>query len=994
MAKKTGVELEFSILDDGFNKSIKEMNTAISSMRKELNLNNEVLKGSSVSTTDYQNKLQKLREQEELSRKKVEETRTAYEKVKEMLGENATETQKYKNKLVDAEIEHQRITNSIETTTKSLEQHENTLKENEKRNRELNSSLGLLNTTINEQKEHLDDLKKQYVNAVLEQGKSSTQAKALKNEIKNLTSEITTNETKLGLAEKQLEKFTDAEDNAGRHAVTFGEMIKANLISDIIKKGISSLANGVKELGTTLFEAGKKGFNSFSEFEQLVGGVDTLFKNSSSQVQKYANDAYRTAGLSANAYLQTVTSFSASLIQGLNGDTAKAAKIADMAITDMSDNANKMGTDIAMIQNAYQGFAKQNYTMLDNLKLGYGGTKTEMERLLAHAEKLTGIKYDISNLSDVYNAIHVIQGELGITGTTAKESATTIQGSVASMKSAWQNLLTGMADENANHKQLVTNFVNSIIGENGEGGVLGNIIPRIKIMVKGAKDVLNELWKQLPKISEEIPELKPFIDSLLWIKDNGAIIVSTIAGITTGMVAFKIAGTVTSVVKGFKLFFTTIKAGKGIMAAFNLVMSANPIGLIVMAVVGLVTAFITLWNTSEGFRNFWIGLWDNVVNIVSGAIEGIKNFFSGIIDFVVNNWQGLLLLLVNPFVGGFKLLYDNCEGFRNFVNTFVQNVISFFQQIPTKIDEFVQNTISFFQALPEKLGYLLGLVIGHILKFGVDAFNWVTTEVPKIVNGIINFFKKLPGEIWNLFLDIINKTINWGIDMALKAKETASTFFNNVILFFKELPGNVWKFLTNVVSDVINWGINLAAKGKSAASSLFNSIVNIIKNLPNEMFSIGKNLVQGIWNGINNAKDWIIGKIKSFGKGITDGIKSVFGIHSPSTVMRDLIGKNLALGIGEGFANEMKNVTGEMQNAIPKTFDIDMNTNLITNDNNPIAKNDRANITDTSYYDPGQVVPIYLTIENFNNNREQDIEDLSEELEYYRMKVNYGKGNA
>ena len=232
----------------------------------------------------------------------------------------------------------------------------------------------------------------------------------------------------------------------------------------------------------------------------------------------------------------------------------------------------------------------------------YGGTKTEMERLLADAEKLTGVKYDISNLSDVYQAIHVIQSELGITGTTAKEASTTIQGSVASMKSAWQNLLTGMADENANHKQLVQNFVNSIIGENGEGGVIGNIVPRIRIMIDGLKTIFSELWNQLPKIAEQIPEIKPLVDILTWIKSNGPVIISILAGIGAAMAAFKIASVIIALVNGFKTFFAVIKAGQGIMAALNIVMNANPIGLIVMAIAGLVTAFITLWNTSEDFR--------------------------------------------------------------------------------------------------------------------------------------------------------------------------------------------------------------------------------------------------------------------------------------------------------------------------------------------------------------------------------------------------------
>ena len=970
MAKKTGVELEFSILDDDFKKAIKEMNSSISSMKKELNLENEVLKSSNVSITDYQNKLNTLKQQQEISKNKIQEATAAYEKAKEMFGENSKEASKYKDTLVTAQTEQQKITNDIEKTTKSLEEHEAALKEDEQKNRELNSTLGTLTLTINEQKNYLEDLKRQYVNTVLEQGKGSDQAKTLKEEIKNLSSEIKSSEDRLNNAESELKEFSDAEDKAGKHAVTFGEMIKANLISDAIKKGISEIANGVKQLGNFLFNTGQQAFESFGDYEQLVGGVDTLFKDSSIQVQEYANNAYKTSGLSANKYMETVTSFSASLLQSLDGDTKKAAEIADMAIVDMSDNANKMGTDMSMIQNAYQGFAKQNYTMLDNLKLGYGGTKTEMERLLADAEKITGIKYDISNLNDVYQAIHVIQGELGITGTTAKEASTTIQGSAASMKSAWKNLLTGMADSNANHKQLVQNFVDSIIGQNGEGGVLGNVLPRIRIMIDGAKQIFSELWKQLPRIAEEVPQLKPLIDILQWIKDNASLITSSIGGITTAIVTFKTVGTVTNIISGFKTLFATIKSGQGVMATLNSVMNANPIGLIVSSIAGLVIAFTTLWNTSEEFRNFWIGLWDGSVNAVSSAIEWIQSFFIEIIDFVTTN----------------------CEEFRIFVDNFIQDVISFFQQIPTKVNEFVQNTITFFSELPEKIGFFIGQIIGHILKFGIDAYNLVTTDVPKIVNGIITFFQELPGKIWNFFVDIVNKTTQWSSSMVSKGKETASNFIDNVINFFNQLPGKIWSFLTDIISKTANWGLNLVSTGKEAASNLFNSIVNTLQSLPSEMFNIGKNLVQGIWNGIGNAKDWVINKIKGFGNSIIDGIKSVFGIHSPSTVMENQVGNNLALGVGVGFVNKMKTVAKEMQDSIPTNFDVGVNTNTLTNgyNSNVIVRN----ITDTSDYEPGQVSPIYITIENFNNNREQDIEDLSEELEFYRSKVSYGRGNA
>lgn len=278
----------------------------------------------------------------------------------------------------------------------------------------------------------------------------------------------------------------------------------AKTTGKIVGLGLAAAAAGgiaaIAKLGTAAV-------TQFADYEQLVGGVETLFKKSADQVFKYADQAYKTAGLSANQYMEQATSFSASLLQSLNGDTAKAAKITDMAIRDMADNANKMGTDITAIQNAYRGFSKNQYQLLDNLNLGYGGTKGEMERLLKDATKLTGVKYDIKNLDDVFSAIHAIQGQLGITGTTAKEAEATISGSASMVKASWQNLMTGLADDTQDFDQLINNFVDSI-GKFGK-----NIIPVIKVAMKGVVNLIQKLGPQL--IQAIPPLLKDILPALI-----------------------------------------------------------------------------------------------------------------------------------------------------------------------------------------------------------------------------------------------------------------------------------------------------------------------------------------------------------------------------------------------------------------------------------------------------------------------------------------------
>lgn len=256
-------------------------------------------------------------------------------------------------------------------------------------------------------------------------------------------------------------------------------------LGSIAKTGLKTVAVATGVVASAFAGIVTASVNARGEIEQSLGGVETLFKDSADKVIKNANNAFKTAGMSANEYMQNVTSFSASLLQSVAGDTNKAADIADMAMTDMSDNANKMGTSMESITDAYQGFAKQNYTMLDNLKLGYGGTKTEMERLLADAQKITGIKYDINNLSDVYEAIHVIQGELGITGTTAKEASETLQGSFSAMKASWNNFLSGAGDLS----QVVDTATD----------VVKNVV---RIVNEAIPDIVSSISKSLPELLE------------------------------------------------------------------------------------------------------------------------------------------------------------------------------------------------------------------------------------------------------------------------------------------------------------------------------------------------------------------------------------------------------------------------------------------------------------------------------------------------------------
>lgn len=334
------------------------------------------------------------------------------------------------------------------------------------------------------QEQRITEIQKALDYARANYAENSNEVQRWQQALNNATTDLNNTKKQLGDLENGVDDVGDAMDDAGKKTTTFGDILKGSLASEAIINGVKAVASGIKALIGGAVEG-------YGEYEQLVGGVETLFDTSAKKVEDYANNAYKTAGLSANQYMETVTSFSASLLQSMGNDTDAAAEKANLAITDMSDNANKMGTDMQSIQNAYQGFAKQNYTMLDNLKLGYGGTKEEMQRLIDDANALNAAQgnytnYTIESYADIVDAIHTVQTEMGITGTTAKEASTTVEGSINSMKSAWANFVVGLGNDNADIADLSAQLIESV------GTVAENVLPVIETVLTNIADTVKE----------------------------------------------------------------------------------------------------------------------------------------------------------------------------------------------------------------------------------------------------------------------------------------------------------------------------------------------------------------------------------------------------------------------------------------------------------------------------------------------------------------------
>ena len=592
-------------------------------------------------------------------------------------------------------------------------------------------------------------------------------------------------------------------------------------IGSMAKTSATAVAGMVAAATTAVATLAGLSVKQYAEYEQLTGGVETLFKNSSDKVMEYANNAYKAAGMSANEYMNTITGFAASLLQGLGGDTEKAAKIGNMAVEDMADNANKMGTSIELIQNAYQGFAKQNYTMLDNLKLGFGGTKEEMQRLLQEASKISGIKYDISNFSDIIEAIHVIQNEMGITGTTAKEAASTIEGSLSMTKSAWNNLLTGMADDNADFDKLVDNLVNSV-------GTLGeNLLPRIEIAINGIGKLIDKL---LPSIINKIPEL--------------------ISSILPGMVQAGINVTSSLV--------------NGIVESLPMLLE---IGLQALTTLG------------KGLAKNLPTLIPTIVNLMVSMCDMIIENLPLILDVAID----IILALVQGLVSALPTLIA---------------------EVPRIINSFAN---AIYNALPQIL--MAGVqIIGMLIKGLIQSIPTLVANIPQIIMAIVNVFTLMN---WasigkNLITGIGNGIKSMVSNIGTVAKFTAESVVNGIKGIFTSggsIGRNLISWVTNGISSSVG---NLVQAAKNVAISAIQGLKNILSW--DSAASIGKNLIQGLWNGISNMGGWIMDKIGGFASNIIGGIKDFFGIHSPSRVMRDLIGTNIVKGIGVGIDIETPNL--------------------------------------------------------------------------------------
>lgn len=600
---------------------------------------------------------------------------------------------------------------------------------------------------------------------------------------------------------------------------------KASKVGDVFLKGIGTIAKWGAAAAATAATATaalvKSAVTAYADYEQLVGGVETLFKDSAGEVQKYAANAYQTAGLSANEYMETVTGFSASLLQSLDGDTKAAAEKANVAITDMSDNANKMGTSMESIQNAYQGFAKQNYTMLDNLKLGYGGTKEEMQRLLEDAEKLSGQKFDLSSYADIVDAIHVVQTEMGITGTTAKEAATTIQGSVNMTKAAWKNLVVGIADDTQDFDVLVNNFVDSVTTA-GE-----NILPRVEIALKGVGTLVEKL---APVIAKTVPNI-----------------------VSTTLPSMIKAGT--SMIRA--LLDGLLKAVPELIPCFKDIINqlieviVDNLPLIIEATVTIAGAIVS--GLVEALPDILEAGIQLIQSLAQGLTNGIPNILSTAIDIVSK-------LAMTFYKNEPQIIQTGLQLLLGLVKGILQAVPQLLSVLPDIINQGVESLLS---------------EIPMIIECGIELLTSLVDALPQIIQSIVAVLPQIISSIIEALLSHIDEIIQAGIKLLVALIDALPQIIDTICKALPQIIEGITGALLDHIDDMIYAGVDLfmalitnLAEIKNALASkmpeIIASIVRAIGECLGEMWEAGKRLMNKLWQGLKEVAPNIASWFKDF----------------------------------------------------------------------------------------------------------------------------------
>lgn len=818
--------------EDSYKKALANIRSSLKEVSSEMKLMSAQFQSSDKNTTQLATKSDNLSKKLSLQKSALNDLKSSYNQMAGEYDKQSAKTEKLEKDLDDEKRKLEEIKNTLGTSSsayieqaETVDKLEKELKESTTAQENMEKSLSQMRTQINQ---------------------TETTIVSAENSLDKMNKELDETDDESKKAEKGLDDVGDSADKAGKKFEAFGKI--AGAAAKAVGVALVAAAAGAVKIGT---EAVK----SYAQFEQLEGGVETLFGTGGKSIKEYADsvgktvpqiskeysaleraqtlvmnnaaNAYKTAGMSANEYMDTVTSFSAALVSSMDGDTVAAARAADVAIKDMSDNANKMGTDISSIQNAYQGFAKQNYTMLDNLKLGYGGTKEEMKRLLEDAQKISGVKYDMSSLSDVYEAIHVIQNEMGITGTTAEKAEKTISGALGMVSASWQNLLTGMADDNADFSQLISNFVDSLV-------IAGNnLIPRIKTVISGLGELVDGLIKEtLPKIMKEIP---PLLMELL------PILINTVQTVGTELV--KILPSIGVVVIN--------AAVSGIKQALPMLVNLAP---------QILEAGITLF---EQLATSVESIIPNVLNAVFSLVSKLGSKLVSGVPRILKAGLQLLSAIVSAIPQVIKKLLPQLPTI----------ILTITQVLTSSIGDIVTAAVAMLQGLIEAIPIIIQQLVPMIPTIVLSICTELVKCTPQLLQAAVTLFQALVVGLGKAVKELLLAIPKY-VDNIIKGFEPIKAGFKKLLAsvkeifaglptWFKTIFAQAWQGIKQVFADWGTFFSGLWGRIKNTFSTLGTSIANAIGNA----VKAGINgVISKIETTINNAISIINGAISLINK--------------------------------------------------------------------------------------------------------------------------------
>lgn len=973
-------------------------------LTSKIKLQTDAIKLQQTNLTAQKQRLTELIEKEEKAKQKVAELTKAHEDSVKATGKDSEESQKLNAQLEEAKEAHAKATNAVKKQEDAIAK--NTVKLNESKAALTEQNTALKNTEeelTNAEKKwtvfgqeiktagsNMDEagnktislgdvIKANLISSAIING-----VKELANGIKELakgaisvgmdfesgmsqvaaTMGMTTQEiaggsdayTKLENAAKEAGNTTQFSATQAAEALNY--MALAGYDADKAVETLPTVLNLAAAGGMDLATASDMVTDSMSALGDKAGTTESFVDKMAKTSQKsntsvqQLGEALLSVGGTAKSLAGGVTEantvlgiFADSGTKGAEGGTALRNVI--LSLTAPTDTAKKKMQELGLeVFDANGNMRPLNETFQDlNGILGdmTQGEQTEVLNTIFNKVDLKSVNALLANSGERFNELSgYIENSTGAAENMAATMNDNLQGKITILKSGLEGLgIAAYEKFETPLKNAVTNITN-VIGDlqtNLTSGELSDALDKVATgfgnLVEKASEIIVAV---LPKI----------LEGLGWILDHGDTIASLIAAIGAGFAVFKVASIINGVVVAIKGLEGGLIASAAAQKLVNTAMAANPMMLIITLVATLVSAIVGFVATNEDARAAVVNAWNIVKDTVGKVVGEIAKFFtetipnalSKVVDFVKDNWQDILLFLANPFAGAAKLLYEHCETFRNIVD----NIASFFQELPGKIWDaivsaitniqnwgqqiyteattYIQNTITsvvnFLVELPGKIWDAIVSTITNIQNWGQQVYTQATNYIQNTITTVVSFLSQLPGKIWNAIVSAITNMTNWGQQMLSRAKTAAMNILSNVYSTLSQMPGRVRSAIQGAIQSVANWGSGLLQQGRNAANRLVSAVINGVAFLPSQMANVGYNIVTGVWNGICNAAGWFRWQVQSFFSGIVDGVKDALGIHSPSRVFQDEVGKYMAQGAGVGFTNELGNVEEDIDKSLGK----------------------------------------------------------------------------